>query len=131
MSGLARTHLAKSVHDAGWAQFVNMPEYKAARCGRHFGKIGRFVPTSQICSTCGVKDGPKPLHIRTWTCGFCGALHDRDDNASLNTLAAGRADRPNASQSAGRTGMRVPAPREEAGSHRDGPSAVAGVPGLD
>jgi putative transposase len=46
-AGLARTKLAKSVHDAGWASFVNMLEYKAARYGRTLVKIGRFTPTSQ------------------------------------------------------------------------------------
>ncbi|MEU0846348.1 transposase, partial [Streptomyces sp. NPDC005962] len=46
VSGLARTRLAKSVHDAGWSAFVNMLEYKAVKHGRYFGKIGRFEPTS-------------------------------------------------------------------------------------
>jgi len=45
---------------------------------------------------CGVKDGPKPLHVRTWTCAACGTAHDRDVNAAQNILAAGRAERLNA-----------------------------------
>ncbi len=69
VKGLARTRLAKSVHDAGWSAFVNMLEYKAARYGRTFVKIGRFEPTSQVCSQCGVKDGPKPLHVRVGRAG--------------------------------------------------------------
>ncbi|WP_344582207.1 RNA-guided endonuclease TnpB family protein [Streptomyces lunalinharesii] len=120
VSGLGRTRLAKSVHDAGWSAFVAMLEYKAAKHGRYFGKIGRFEPTSQVCSACGVKDGPKPLHIRSWTCGKCGAVHDRDVNAARNVRAAGRADRLNASLSADKTRARVPAQRVEAGTHRDG-----------
>ncbi|MEU5148253.1 RNA-guided endonuclease TnpB family protein [Streptomyces yangpuensis] len=120
VSGLARGRLAKSVHDAGWAQFVDMLQYKAARYGRHFGMINRFEPTSQVCSICGHRDGPKPLHIRRWTCGECGAVHDRDENAAINILAAGRADRSNALPSAGKAGTEVPAPRVEAGSHRGG-----------
>ncbi|MFI9585402.1 RNA-guided endonuclease InsQ/TnpB family protein [Streptomyces sp. NPDC052236] len=130
VSGLGRARLAKSVHDAGWSTFVSMLEYKAAKHGRYFGKIGRFEPTSQVCSVCGLKDGPKPLHVREWTCKECGTVHDRDDNASKNTLAAGRADRLNASQSAGKTRAKVPAQRVEAGSHPDGPTTVAGIPGL-
>ncbi|WP_030463187.1 RNA-guided endonuclease TnpB family protein [Kitasatospora sp. NRRL B-11411] len=124
VSGLGRTRLAKSVHDAGWSQFVSMLEYKARKHGRTFARIGRFEPTSQVCSACGVKDGPKPLKVRAWTCRACGSVHDRDVNAARNILAAGRADRPNACGArVGRAS--VPAPRREAGTHRDGRPAVA------
>ena len=86
--GLARTRLARSVHDAGWSAFTAMLEYKARRHGREFRRIGRFEPTSQVCSACGVKDGPKPLHIRTWQCRGCGAWLDRDMNAAVNVARA-------------------------------------------
>lgn len=117
VSGLGRTRLAKSVHDAGWSAFVNMLEYKATKHGRYFAKIDRFEPTSQVCSACGIKDGAKPLSVREWICRECGAVHDRDINAAKNILAAGRADRLNASQSAGKTRTNVPAQRVEAGTH--------------
>ncbi|MEU9362262.1 RNA-guided endonuclease TnpB family protein [Streptomyces sp. NPDC048301] len=115
VKGLARTRLAKSVHDAGWSAFVNMLEYKAARYGRTFVKIGRFEPTSQVCSQCGVKDGPKPLHVRVWTCAACGAVLDRDINAAVNVAkAAGLAVSACGAQV---RPERVPAPRSEAGTH--------------
>jgi len=96
VAGLGRTRLAKSVHDAGWSAFTGMLEYKARRHGRTFAKVGRFEPTSQVCSACGVKDGPKPLDVREWTCAACGAMHDRDVNAAQNIVAAGRAGTLNA-----------------------------------
>jgi transposase len=92
----ARTRLAKSIHDAGWTGFMRMLEYKAARYGRVFGKTGRFEPTSQVCSACGVKDGPKALNVREWACPACGTVHDRDVNAARNVLALGRRERINA-----------------------------------
>jgi putative transposase len=95
VTGLARTRLAKSVHDAGWSMFTTMLEEKAARYGRGFGKVDRWFPSSQLCSACGVIDGKKPLNVRMWTC-CCGAVHDRDLNAAKNILAAGLADRLNA-----------------------------------
>ncbi|MEU4434179.1 transposase [Nocardia rhamnosiphila] len=95
VKGLARTRLAKSVHDAGWGMFTRMLEEKAHRYGRTFGKVDRFFPSSQLCSACGALDGRKPLHVRVWTCA-CGAVHDRDVNAAINILAAGRAERLNA-----------------------------------
>lgn len=115
VKGLARTRLAKSVHDAGWSAFVSMLEYKAARYGRTFIRIGRFEPTSQVCSRCGVKDGPKPLNVRVWTCGACGAVLDRDINAAVNVAkAAGLA--VTACRAQVGPGF-VPAPRSEAGTH--------------
>jgi putative transposase len=115
VKGLGRTHLAKSVHDAGWSSFVAMLEYKARRCGRQFHRIGRFEPTSQTCSHCGAKDGPKPLHVRTWQCTECGAWLDRDINAAVNVAkAAGLAVTACGAQV--RPGH-APAQRCEAGTH--------------
>lgn len=95
--GLARTRLAKSVHDAGWSAFVTMLEYKAVRYGRTLTKVDRAFPSSQICSACGHRDGPKPLHVRTWTCSACGTRHDRDHNAGKNIKQEGRRIRATAS----------------------------------
>src|SRR5690606_29334592 len=68
VKGLARTRLAKSVHDAGWSAFVNMLEYKAARYGRTFHRIDRWFPSSKLCSACGALAGSMPLNVREWTC---------------------------------------------------------------
>jgi len=115
VKGLARTPMAKSVHDAGWSGFVNMLEYKARLYGREFHRIGRFEPTSQVCSACGIRDGPKPLHVRQWTCAGCGAAHDRDVNAAVNIAkAAGLAVTACGAQI--RPGPRVLAQRSEAGT---------------
>ncbi|MBN6052437.1 transposase [Nonomuraea sp. RK-328] len=96
VKGLARTRLAKSVHDAGWSSFVAMLEYKAKLYGRAFARIDRFFPSSKLCSSCGTLAEAMPLEVRTWRCP-CGAAHDRDVNAAVNILAAGRAERLNAS----------------------------------
>jgi putative transposase len=116
VKGLARTRLAKSVHDAGWSAFTGMLEYKARLYGREFHRIGRFEPTSQVCSACGVKDGPKPLHIRTWQCQACRTWLDRDINAAVNVAkAAGLTVTARGAQV--RPGTRVPAQRGETGTH--------------
>ncbi|MFD6190240.1 RNA-guided endonuclease InsQ/TnpB family protein [Streptomyces sp. NPDC060275] len=115
VKGLARTRLAKSVHDAGWSSFVGMLAYKAQRYGRTLVKVDRFEPTSQTCSTCGTVDGPKPLHVREWTCAACGTVHDRDHNAAINVKqAAGLA--ASACGAPVRPGA-IPAQREETGCH--------------
>jgi putative transposase len=117
VSGLARTRLAKSVHDAGWAQLLRLIGEKAQQYGRTFHQVGRFTPTSQTCSVCGTKDGPKPLRVRSWRCGMCGAVHDRDVNAARNVLAAGRAERLNACGGTIRPGAPLARPGET-GTHR-------------
>jgi IS605 OrfB family transposase len=117
VAGLARTRVAKSVHDAGWSSFVAMLEYKARLHGRQFRQIGRFEPTSQVCSSCGVTDGPKPLHVRAWTCAACAVTHDRDINAAKNIAALGRREALNARGGQVRPAATL-APAGEAGSLR-------------
>ncbi|WP_446223946.1 RNA-guided endonuclease InsQ/TnpB family protein [Nocardia sp. IBHARD005] len=95
IKGLARTRLAKSVHDAGWGMFTCMLEQKAAQYGRYFAKVDRWFPSTRMCSVCGVVSDKKPLHVREWICK-CGTIHDRDLNAARNILAAGQAERLNA-----------------------------------
>jgi putative transposase len=88
VAGLARTRLAKRVHDAGWATLVRLLEEKAAQHGRQVVKTGRWEPTSQTCCACGHRDGPKPLSVRAWGCQACGTIHHRDINAARNILVA-------------------------------------------
>jgi putative transposase len=125
VSGLARTKLARSIHDAGWSQFTAMLEYKAVRYGRHFGKIDRWFPSSKLCSACGTVAGSMPLNVREWTCR-CGVTHDRDVNAAINILAAGQADRLNDCGERVRPEL-VPAPREEAVTRREPHARQTGI----
>jgi putative transposase len=118
VAGLARTRLAKSVHDAGWTMFLQLLEAKAAQYGRRVVKVGRWVPTSQRCSACGHRDGPKPLGVRAWACLACGTVQDRDVNAARNILvAAGLAETLTACGGHVRPGATL-AVASEAGTHR-------------
>ncbi|MER7518563.1 RNA-guided endonuclease TnpB family protein [Streptomyces sp. NPDC126499] len=88
--GMMRTRLAKSVHDAGWRQFIGFLEYKAKRRGRSFVRVDRRFPSSRMCSACGHCDGPKRLQVRMWTCPVCRVCHDRDWNAGKAIRCEGR-----------------------------------------
>ncbi|SCG76937.1 RNA-guided endonuclease InsQ/TnpB family protein [Micromonospora inositola] len=126
--GLGRTRLAKSVHDAGWDSFTAMLEYKAARLGRTFGRIDRFFPSTRMCSQCGRINDKLPLNTRAWNCP-CGAAHDRDINAAMNVLAAGRADNSNDRGAQVRPPAMV-APRGEAAIHPDAACSTRSVEGI-
>lgn len=128
VAGLGRTRLAKSVHDAGWASFTTMLEYKAARYGRTFGRVDRFFPSTRMCADCGRINDKIALDVRSWNCP-CGSHHDRDVNAAKNILAAGQADRLNACGAQVRPGL-VPAPRRETGTHQNAARATRSVAGI-
>ncbi|MBQ0897092.1 transposase [Micromonospora sp. U56] len=128
VAGLGRTRLAKSVHDAGWSQFVGMLEYKATRYGRTFARVDRFFPSTRMCSDCGRINDKMALDVRAWDCP-CASSHDRDVNAAMNVLAAGRAESLNACGAQVRPAP-VPAPREEAGIRPDAACATRSVEGV-
>jgi putative transposase len=82
-------HLAKSIVDAGWAQFRTILEFKAACAGKRVVAVPAQY-TSQDCSGCGERV-PKSLSVRTHVCLACGLVLDRDENAARNILRAGQA----------------------------------------
>lgn len=96
ISGLGRSSLAKSIHDAGWGLLVRLIEEKALEAGRTVIRAARDFPSTRLCSACGTIGEKKALHVRSWTCG-CGTTHDRDTNAAVNLLhvAAGQAETKN------------------------------------
>lgn len=91
VSGMQKNRkIAKSIQDAGWSSFVSELEYKAGFEDKVVIKVGRFFPSSQLCSNCGYKNiEVKDTSIRRWECPQCGAKHDRDINASINILNEG------------------------------------------
>jgi len=71
-------HLAKSISDAGWGEFISMLEYKAGEAGTKLVKVNPSG-TSQKCSRCGMTV-PKELSERVHCCPYCGLTLDRDVN---------------------------------------------------
>lgn len=120
-SGRKGRGLRKSVHDAAWGQFLRILAEKADWHGRTVIPLNP-AHTSQCCSVCGVLDGPKPLSVREWECGGCGAWLDRDWNAAVNLLvAAGHAETLNACGG----DIRLTLARASADSHEAGTTQQA------
>ncbi len=84
-------HLAKSIADAGWSQFVSILTYKAACAGREVIAVNPAF-TSQTCSGCGVLVS-KGLSVRWHSCPDCGTSLHRDHNAAKNIERLGQSRR--------------------------------------
>jgi putative transposase len=92
VSGMVRNRrLARAISDCGWGEFRRQLQYKCERAGRRLVVIGRWYPSTKMCSACGFVLAELPLKVRTWRCPSCRARHDRDINAAKNILAAGLA----------------------------------------
>ena len=74
----------RAIGDLAWNMFVQMLAYKAEQHGKNIIKIGRYVPSSKICSSCGYVKHDLQLSDREWDCPECGNHHDRDINAAKN-----------------------------------------------
>lgn len=90
---LKNHHLAQSISDVGWREFLTTMTNKAQLWDKTFIMVDP-KNTTQTCSNCGSIMGhnghPKlTLNVRNWTCPDCGAKHIRDCNAAQNILAKG------------------------------------------
>lgn len=84
------TRFGKSVASSSHGQLRSMLAYKSPKSGTTYVEVDSKNST-KTCSSCGALSGPTGLaglKVRQWTCG-CGAEHDRDVNAAVNTLIAG------------------------------------------
>jgi putative transposase len=107
--GMVRNRrIARAISDAGWGQFTQIIMEKADKFGRTVYPVSRWLASSKTCSACQHQLRELPLGVRQWTCPACTATHDRDYNAARVILAAGRAERLNASRESGQDRGRGP-----------------------
>lgn len=89
---LAKTHMAKSVYDAGWGMVRHQLHYKAIKLAGVCVPV-REMFSSVTCSACLQRTGPSRLGglgVRVWTCSACSTRHHRDINSAHNHLRLGR-----------------------------------------
>lgn len=90
IKGIAKSY-GKSVAEASHYQLRQMLSYKCTASGRKYIEVDSKGST-MTCSKCLAKTGPTGkagLSVRQWECAECGILHDRDQNAAINTLLVG------------------------------------------
>ena len=84
---MVRNHrLAQAVSDVSFGELNRQIKYKSEYNGVTIKRADRFYPSSKNCSACGNIKTDLKLSDRTYHCDKCGAVLDRDYNASLNLL---------------------------------------------
>ena len=77
------------VLSSGFGRFREMLRYKLERQGKQLIEVGRFSPTTKVCSACGCVNETLAPRARRWVCPVCGAEHGRGKNAAVNIKASG------------------------------------------
>ncbi|WP_251860246.1 transposase [Clostridium sp. Marseille-Q2269] len=77
-------HLSKAIAKQCLYEFKKQLQYKCEFYGIEFIEADKWYPSSKICSKCGHKKTKLSLSERTYICEECGAVIDRDFNASIN-----------------------------------------------
>ena len=83
-------HLARAVQEQKFAEFYRIMQYKCEWHGIKLITADRFYASSKTCSICGNIKKDLKLSDRTYHCGNCGAVIDRDLNASINLYQYGK-----------------------------------------
>ena len=85
VAGMVRNrHLSRSISDAAMGELSRQLLYKARWHGVEVRVADRWFPSSKTCSSCGVVRNELDLSTRTYSCGVCGLVIDRDLNAAIN-----------------------------------------------
>ncbi|WP_094606377.1 IS200/IS605 family transposase ISBth15 [Sporomusa silvacetica DSM 10669] len=85
ISGMMKNkHLSKAIQQQGLYEFSRFIQYKAERQGTEFIEADKWYPSSKTCSVCGHVKAKLSLSEREFRCECCGAVIDRDKNASIN-----------------------------------------------
>lgn len=84
---MSNRRLARHVAGVGMGEFRRQVTYKTAWRGGRVAVADRWYPSSKTCSACGAVKAKLRLSERTYTCGQCGLVLDRDLNAALNLAA--------------------------------------------
>jgi len=85
VAGMIKNHnLAQAIADSAWSTFDQFVHYKCEWRGKNHLHIGRFEPSSKLCSVCGYINTGLTLKDREWMCPQCNTTHDRDVNAAVN-----------------------------------------------
>ena len=79
-------HLAQALSDIAIGRFNERINEKAEWYGTNILRIGRFEPSSKMCS-CGYVYKDLKLSQRVWTCPNCGRRNQRDLLAAQNIKA--------------------------------------------
>lgn len=82
--------LARHVADASFAEIRRQLAYKIEWHGGTLIVADRWFASSKTCSECGAVRAKLTLSERTYVCGVCGIVADRDVNAALNLAQYGR-----------------------------------------
>jgi putative transposase len=85
-----KTGLHRSIHDAGWAQFVSILRAKAEEAGRVVIDVDPRH-TSDRCEACGHTARENRATQAVFSCRGCGHIVNADEHAARNILRAGLA----------------------------------------
>jgi putative transposase len=87
VKAMARGWMKKAAARSGMGEFRRQVQYK----GGTVLVADRFYASSKTCSACGAINSALRLSDKEWCCASCGAVHDRDENASKNLAQLGAA----------------------------------------
>ena len=91
VSGMMKNkHLAKAIQEQKLSEFYMIMRYKCEWNSIKLITANRFYASSKTCSICGNIKKDLKLSDRTYHCENCGAMIDRDINASMNLYQFGQ-----------------------------------------